>query len=148
LSLVAELAKSNEAQHRAFVGLRYANPYNEFINRKRLNRKTWLVLQQHCIDEYRAIQSVQGKAWVAGNGRLWHGATTLGKTHNAVLDALGCSLQASQKAVIHVVALFFVCTVLRLHFFFVCTSYLIILASLIPEFVRKPPKKIIPLEIQ
>jgi len=59
-----------------------------------------LVLQQHCIDEYRAIQSVQDKAWVAGNGN------SLGKTHNAVLDALGCSLQASQKAVIHVVALF------------------------------------------
>jgi len=65
-----------------------------------------LVLQQYCIDGYRAIQSVQDKAWVAGNGRLWHGATTLGKTHNAVLDALGCSLRASQKAVIHVVALF------------------------------------------
>jgi len=65
-----------------------------------------LVLQQHCIDGYRAIQSVQDKAWVAGNGRLWHGATTLGKTHNAVLDALDCSLRASQKAVIHVVALF------------------------------------------
>ncbi|RTZ65426.1 MAG: hypothetical protein DSZ29_04340, partial [Aquificaceae bacterium] len=59
-----------------------------------------LVLQQHCIDGYRAIQSVQDKAWVAGNG------SSLGKTHNAVLDALGCSLRASQKAVIHVVALF------------------------------------------
>jgi len=61
---------------------------------------TALVLQQHCIDGYRAIQSVQDKAWVAGNG------CSLGKTHNAVLDALGCSLRASQKAVIHVVALF------------------------------------------
>ena len=59
-----------------------------------------LVLQQYCIDEYRAIQSVQDKAWVAGNGY------SLGKTHNAVLGALGCSLRASQKAVIHVVALF------------------------------------------
>jgi len=59
-----------------------------------------LVLQQHCIDGYRAIQSVQDKAWVADNGY------SLGKTHNAVLDALGCSLRASQKAVIHVVALF------------------------------------------
>ncbi|RTZ67044.1 MAG: hypothetical protein DSZ29_01680, partial [Aquificaceae bacterium] len=49
-----------------------------------------LVLQQHCIDGYRAIQSVQDKAWVAGNGY------SLGKTHNAVLDALGCSLRASQ----------------------------------------------------
>jgi len=37
---------------------------------------------------------------VAGNGY------SLDKTHNAVLDALGCSLRASQKAVIHVVALF------------------------------------------
>jgi len=67
---------------------------------------TLLVLYLDYIDGYRAIQSVQDKAWVAGNGRLWHGATTLGKTHNAVLDALGCSLRASQKAVIHVVALF------------------------------------------
>jgi len=66
----------------------------------RVNRVDPLVLQQHCIDGYRAIQSVQDKAWVAGNGY------SLGKTHNAVLDALGYSLRASQKAVIHVVALF------------------------------------------
>jgi len=31
---------------------------------------------------------------------------SLVKTHNAVLDALDCSRRASQKAVIHVVALF------------------------------------------
>jgi len=61
---------------------------------------TLLVLYLDYIDGYRAIQSVQDKAWVAGNGY------SLGKTHNAVLDALGCSLRASQKAVIHVVALF------------------------------------------
>ncbi len=59
-----------------------------------------LVLQQFCIDGYRAIQSVQDKAKVAGNG------CSLVKTLNAVLGALGCSLRASQKVVIHVVALF------------------------------------------
>jgi len=57
------------------------------------------VLQQYSSDEYRAIQSVQNKARVAGNGH------SLTKTLNTVLDALGCSLRASQKAVIHVVAL-------------------------------------------
>ena len=59
-----------------------------------------LVLQQLRFDEYRAIQSVQDKARVAGNGH------SLVKTLNAVLDALGCSLRAGQKAVIHVVAPF------------------------------------------
>ena len=59
-----------------------------------------IVLQQYCIDGYRAIQSVQDKAWVEGNGY------SLDKSHNAVLDVLGYSLRASQKAVIHVVALF------------------------------------------
>lgn len=43
------------------------------------------VLQQRRFYVYRAIQSVQDK------------------THNAGLDALGCTLRASQKAVIHVV---------------------------------------------
>ena len=62
-----------------------------------------LVLQQYWFDGYRAIQSVQDKAQVEANGRLWHGATTLGKTCNAVLSALDCSLRANQKAVIHVV---------------------------------------------
>lgn len=46
-----------------------------------------LVPQQPCFDEYRAIQSVQEKAWVAGNGR------SLVKIHNAVLNALGRSAQ-------------------------------------------------------
>ncbi len=59
-----------------------------------------LVLQQLRFDGYRAIQSAQDKAWVAGNGY------SLGKTHNAVLSALGCSLRASQEAVIRVVASF------------------------------------------
>ncbi len=59
-----------------------------------------LVLQQVCFDGYRVIQSVQDKAWVAGNGH------SLVKIHNAGLDALGYSLRASQEAVIHVVALF------------------------------------------
>ena len=59
-----------------------------------------LVLQSRYIDGYRANQSVQDKAWVADNGY------SLVKTHNAVLDALVCSRRASQKAVIHVVALF------------------------------------------
>jgi len=59
-----------------------------------------LVLQQVWFDGYRVIQSVQDKAWVAGNGY------SLVKTRNAGLDALGYSLRASQKAVIHVVALF------------------------------------------
>ena len=59
-----------------------------------------LVLQQVWFDGLRAIQSVQDKARVVGNGH------SLTKTLNAVLDALGCSLRASQKAVIHVVELF------------------------------------------
>ncbi|RTZ62585.1 MAG: hypothetical protein DSZ29_08065, partial [Aquificaceae bacterium] len=49
-----------------------------------------LVLQQHCIDGYRAIQSIQDKAWFEANG------CSLGESHNAVLNALGCSLRASQ----------------------------------------------------
>lgn len=56
-----------------------------------------LVLQQCSFDEYRAIQSVQDKARVAGNGH------SLVKTLNAVLNALGGSLRATQKGVIHVV---------------------------------------------
>jgi len=59
-----------------------------------------LVLQQVCIDGYRAIQSIQDKAQVAANGY------SLSQTCNAVLDALVCSLRASHKTVIHVVALF------------------------------------------
>ena len=59
-----------------------------------------VVLQQVRFDEYRAIQSVQDKAWVAGNG------CSLDKAHNAVLSALACSLRASQKGVIRVVAPF------------------------------------------
>jgi len=59
-----------------------------------------LVLQQHWFDGYRATQSVQDKARVAGNGR------SLVKTLNAVLDALGCSLRASHETVIRVVAPF------------------------------------------
>ena len=59
-----------------------------------------LVLQQAWFDEYRAIKSVQDEAWVEGNGY------PLVKTHNVGLDAFDCSLRASQKAVIHVVALF------------------------------------------
>ena len=59
-----------------------------------------LVLQQVWFDEYRAIQSIQDKAWIEGNGY------SLVKTHNAGLEALGCSLWTSQKTVIHVVALF------------------------------------------
>ncbi len=59
-----------------------------------------LVLQPRYIDGYRVNQSVQDKAWVAGNGY------SLVKIHNAVLDALVYSRRASQKAVIHVVALF------------------------------------------
>ena len=58
------------------------------------------VLQQVWFNDYRAIQSVQDKAWVEGNGY------SLVKTHNAGLDALDYSLRASQKAAIHVVALF------------------------------------------
>jgi len=65
-------------------------------------RYDYRVLQQYWFDGYRAIQSIQDKAQVEANGRLWHGATTLGKTCNAVLSALGC--WANQKAVIHVVA--------------------------------------------
>ncbi len=61
---------------------------------------TVLVLQQLRFGEYRASQSVQDKAWDAGNGH------SLVKFHNAGLDALDCSLRASQKTVIHVVALF------------------------------------------
>jgi len=57
-----------------------------------------LVLQQQRFDEDRAIQNVQDKAQVAGNGH------SLAKTCNAVLSVLVCSLRASQKAVIHVVA--------------------------------------------
>jgi len=60
----------------------------------------WLVLQQYCFDGYRAIQSIQDKAWFEANGY------SLGESHNAVLDALGCSLRVSQKRVIHVVVLF------------------------------------------
>ena len=59
----------------------------------------WRVLQQYWFDGFRAIESVQDKARVAGNGY------SLSKTLNAVLDAFGCSLRASYKAVIHVVAL-------------------------------------------
>jgi hypothetical protein len=59
-----------------------------------------LVLQQLRFDGYRATQSIQDKAWVAGNGY------SLVKTHNTVLDALGCSLRVSHEAVIHVVAAF------------------------------------------
>jgi hypothetical protein len=59
-----------------------------------------LTLQQRRFDEYRVTQSIQDKAWFAGNGY------SLVKTHNAVLDALGCSLRASHEAVIHVVAPF------------------------------------------
>ncbi len=57
------------------------------------------VLQQVWFEGYRVIQSVQDKAWVAGNGH------SLVKTHNAGLDALAYSLRASQEAVIHVVVL-------------------------------------------
>jgi len=56
-----------------------------------------LDIHQVRFDGYRAIQSVQDKAWVAGNG------CSLAKSHNAVLGALGCSLRASHEAVIRVV---------------------------------------------
>jgi len=46
------------------------------------------------------MQGVQDKAWVEGNGY------SLVETHNAVLNALGCSLRASYEAVIRVVAPF------------------------------------------
>ena len=65
-----------------------------------LSFSLYLVLHQHRFDEYRATQSIQDKAWVAGNGY------SLVKTHNAVLDALVFSLRASHEAVIHVVAAF------------------------------------------
>ena len=59
-----------------------------------------LVLQPVWFDAFRAIQSVQDKAWVAANG------CSLVKTHNAVLNALGCSLRASHETVICVVTTF------------------------------------------
>ena len=59
-----------------------------------------LVHRPYSFDGLRAIQSIQDKAWVAGNGY------SLVKTHNAVLDALVCSLRAYQEAVIRVVEAF------------------------------------------
>ena len=52
------------------------------------------------IDDYRARQSAQTKAWFAGNGH------SLAKSHNAGLGALSDSLRATQEALIRFVVTF------------------------------------------